>query len=219
MLKKKFSISKFTEEAKPTPLPKLFLRHDIDYSLEAALILANAEAKKGIFSTYFLILESSFYNPFERNNYKAIRAIQKLGHSIGLHFVTEATQKQEIEQDIELKFAILREIVPAEPVVSFHFAKQEVYHSYIKFDKFLNAYGPRFFSEGAKYLSDSNQIWREGCPCEKKFEKEKDLQLNTHPIWWVYDTHDPHKILNRLLKEEVEKRKKIMQSALPGSVF
>ncbi len=40
----------------------LFLRHDIDLSLEAALELARLEQSVGARATYFLMTESAFYN-------------------------------------------------------------------------------------------------------------------------------------------------------------
>ena len=45
------------------PLPgDLFLRHDVDLSLEAAVALAEVEADAGATATYFLMPESVFYN-------------------------------------------------------------------------------------------------------------------------------------------------------------
>jgi hypothetical protein len=40
----------------------IFLRHDVDLSLEAALSLAELEQERGARATYFLMTESVFYN-------------------------------------------------------------------------------------------------------------------------------------------------------------
>ena len=46
----------------PPAAGALILRHDVDLSLEAALALAEVEAKAGAWSTWFLMTRSVFYN-------------------------------------------------------------------------------------------------------------------------------------------------------------
>ena len=41
----------------------LILRHDVDFSLDYALQMAQKEAQNKIRSTYFILLHSPFYNP------------------------------------------------------------------------------------------------------------------------------------------------------------
>ena len=46
-----------------TPEPgDLFLRHDVDLSLDAALEMAELEARLDVRATYFLMTQSVFYN-------------------------------------------------------------------------------------------------------------------------------------------------------------
>jgi hypothetical protein len=62
------------------------LRHDIDFDVEKAIYLANLEAMEQIQSTYFVLLNTDFYNIFSKKNNGLIKGIKKMGHKIGLHF-------------------------------------------------------------------------------------------------------------------------------------
>ena len=64
----------------------VILRHDVDYSMEKALIMAEYEKSIDVKSTYFLLLTSDFYNVLSHKNQKYIHKIIEYGHDIGLHF-------------------------------------------------------------------------------------------------------------------------------------
>ena len=65
---------------------QLLWRHDIDFSIGNALVLAEIEAENNIQSTYFLLLHSPFYNLMDSRHLSIIKQIIALGHDIGLHF-------------------------------------------------------------------------------------------------------------------------------------
>ena len=65
---------------------QLFLRHDVDYSLQKALQMAEIEATASIKSTYYILFSSPFYNPLSRDNMEKIRMIKHLGMGIGVHY-------------------------------------------------------------------------------------------------------------------------------------
>lgn len=48
--------------------------------------MARIEHDLRIRSIYFILFTSVFYNIFDRENIRIIRAISKLGHEIGLHY-------------------------------------------------------------------------------------------------------------------------------------
>src|SRR5205085_8345871 len=73
-------------DAEPAP-GDLFLRHDVDLSLEAALELARLEHGRGARATYFLMTESVFYNLLSPVGERALRELRELGHAVGLHAV------------------------------------------------------------------------------------------------------------------------------------
>ena len=61
----------------------LFLRHDIDCSLDAAMRMAEFEATMRVRSTYHLMMHSKLYDASR----SAIPArIAALGHEVGVHF-------------------------------------------------------------------------------------------------------------------------------------
>lgn len=66
--------------------PYLILRHDVDFSLDAALEMAKLERKLGISSTYFVLFRWQFYDVLKQKNARTLREISNLGHEIGLHF-------------------------------------------------------------------------------------------------------------------------------------
>jgi len=91
-----------------TDCPYLILRHDIDFSLQAALKMAHLERTLGIRSTYFVHFSSRFYNLLEGNNVRILKQISKLGHEIGLHYypaqyrLYNQNQKKTLEREIQL---------------------------------------------------------------------------------------------------------------------
>ena len=65
----------------------LFLRHDVDLDLPAALDLAELEASVGARATYFLMTESVFYNLASSEGSATVDRLRQLGHAVGLHAV------------------------------------------------------------------------------------------------------------------------------------
>jgi hypothetical protein len=146
----------------------LFLRHDIDLSLEAALAMAELEAELGVHATYLLMTESVFYNLASPEGAVAIARLRQLGHAVGLHAVYPN--------------AVLDERF--DPVVSWHNPTRELMSEEIP--DAINVYGARYFSPGT-YRSDSNQHWRAGCPHEDlRASAFPWLQILVHPAIWVY---------------------------------
>lgn len=165
------------------------LRHDIDYIPEWAPALAEIENKLNIRATYFFEICAMPYNLREIHNYQIAKTIEKMGHTIGLHFDLswkDDVQLEEIpvfcNQEKKL-FEAITGIKPCE-IISFHNP-----HRFV--DKILNqdilgmrhTYEKKYFSD-IKYLSDS-QGWYEGCVC-KIFEAQKYpvIQLLTHEYIW-----------------------------------
>ena len=64
----------------------VLLRHDIDISLQSAVKMARFEHSMGVKATYFIRLNSTFYNPFSQHEFPLLQEIINLGHDIGLHF-------------------------------------------------------------------------------------------------------------------------------------
>lgn len=191
---------------KPNPEKRqVYLRHDIDLTLEKALSVARIENEEKVNATYFIRLSGPFYNIFDLKNSKIIDEIVDLGHKIGFHYEgniygSGKLFKKETEKEILKSFEIMRARFEVEKVISFHRPPQFVLNE--ELENFISTYGARFFG-GIKYLSDSKGSWREGCVCQwLRPLSEKSFQLLTHPVWWGREEMNVNKHLKNCLKEK-----------------
>jgi len=146
----------------------LFLRHDVDLSLEAALTMARVEHERNAHATYFLMTESVFYNLDSALGRDAIAELRDLGHAVALHAVYPRAARDD-------RF---------DAVVAWHNPDPEYVHEPVS--GLVNVMQAPWFSKG-RYRSDSNQHWRHGCPHEDlRAGKFEWLQLLVHPEIWVY---------------------------------
>lgn len=164
----------------------VFLRHDVDLTLDAALTMARIESRLDVQSTYCILLSSPLYNPLDGENTTILREILDLGHDIGLHFSTHnywqdtEPERHDIEYQVQKERAILDKIVPeASSVVSFHRPPSWVLNR--RFSSFENTYSPAFFTD-VEYIADSNQRWRESPPQLDAFPNP--IQILVHPGLW-----------------------------------
>jgi hypothetical protein len=147
----------------------IFLRHDVDLSLEAALSLAELEQERGARATYFLMTESVFYNLDSQLGRDTLARLRELGHAVGLHAAHPRAQ-------FDARF---------DPLLAWHNPDAEFVHDPVA--GAVNVMQPPWFTRG-KYRSDSNQHWREGCPHEElRTGAFEWLQLLVHPEIWVYE--------------------------------
>lgn len=174
----------------------LFLRHDVDLSLDAAVTMAELEAELGAQATYFLMTESVFYNLASPEGVAAIERLRELGHVVGLHAVHPNVVFDE-------RF---------DPVLSWHNPDSEYMTKEIP--GAVNAYEERYFSPQT-YRSDSNQHWRSGCPHEElRASAFPWLQVLVHPEIWVY----PGATMGETMRAMVgtESRRRLTQLADDG---
>ena len=164
----------------------VIMRHDIDNSIEKALQLAKIENSEHVSATYFVLLNTDFYNVASKKSLSCINEIVSLGHEIGLHFDETAYGCEEIELKhfIAREARILSDIIDY-PVTTFsmHRPNQRVLNSNLVIPGLVNAYGHPFFDE-FKYLSDSRRTWRESVEEIVKAGKYKRLQILTHAFWY-----------------------------------
>ncbi|HEX5449331.1 MAG TPA: hypothetical protein VFW85_04675 [Gaiellaceae bacterium] len=147
----------------------LFLRHDVDMSLEAALEMAELERERGVTATYFLMTRSDFYNLDGRVGQRAIERLRELGHAVGLHgLYPDAT--------LDARF---------DPVFAWHTPEQEWMSKPV--EGAVNVMQEPWF-DATHYRSDSNRHWRSGCPVDElRAGAFEWLQLLVHPEIWVFD--------------------------------
>lgn len=174
----------------------LFLRHDIDLSLAAAVQMAELEADAGVTTTYLLMTDSVFYNLSSPEGISAIARLRELGHAVGLHAV---------HPNVALDDRFDR-------VVSWHNPRPEYMSAEIP--GAVNAYGARYFS-AETYRSDSNQHWRSGCPHDDlRAGGFPWLQILVHPAIWVYPGDTMGQTMRALV--EAEGRRRLEQLAADG---
>jgi hypothetical protein len=147
----------------------VFLRHDVDLSLEAALEMARIEHEQGVRATYFLMRESAFYNLDSHVGRYTQRQLRQWGHAVGLHAVYPRAELDRRFDNVIAWHNPDPEYV-SEPVVGA-----------------VNVMEEPYFTQGL-YRSDSNRHWREGCPHDELAAGSFEwLQLLVHPEIWVYD--------------------------------
>jgi hypothetical protein len=186
-----YRFARFGEGPQPGDL---FLRHDVDLSLDAALRMAELEAAADVTATYLLMTESIFYNLASTEGTHAIARLRELGHPVGLHAVYPNARLDE-------RF---------EPVVAWH--NPEPAYMSDPVDGAINVMGERYFTP-ATYRSDSNQHWRAGCPHDElRAGAFPWLQVLVHPEIWVYEGATMGETMRSMLDAERVRR----LSQLPG---
>jgi hypothetical protein len=166
----------------------LFLRHDVDLSLDAALRMAELEAAAGVSATYFLMTDSVFYNLASKEGTAAVARLRELGHRIGLHAVYPNLALDE-------RF---------ERVVAWHNPDPAFMAAPIP--GAINVMEERYFHPET-YRSDSNQRWRSVCPHEGLRARAFPwLQLLVHPEIWVHSGSTMGQTMRSLLDAERNRR-------------
>jgi len=165
----------------------IFLRHDVDFSIENVINMSLIEEKLGITATYFFRIHAK-YNLLSYDNYKILQKILRLGHEIGLHHEVDFALLVNKDKEKMLKMAKkfleliteqkIKGVTPHEP----NRCKKLVTDSDLKGFEY-EGYSPKFVKD-IKYISDSSCRWREGCMCEFIKKGVPKLYILTHPIWW-----------------------------------
>lgn len=190
------------------------IRHDVEFSIERALKLANVEADLGISSTYVFQICNNNYNPFSHKNKIHILEIAKLGHDIGVH--VHLGNFNETDQSIEsyiIKQAQLLSLALDFPINKFslHRPLRKHIENEILIAGYINMNAFKFFTFTEQfnvydlpvlYLADSNHDWKYGNPNNIDFSKINRMQLNCHPFSWTESGLDNWNNFQSLTKEK-----------------
>ena len=185
----------------------VILRHDVDTSLDKALLMAELEAGEGVKSTYFVLLRTDFYNPASASAQQRIQKIAALGHEIGLHFDELA-----YPADVDVPTAIAKEAellsgLCGFPIrsVSMHRPSKKTLESNYVLPGLVNSYGGEFF-HGFKYLSDSRRRWREPVLDIVSDGSCNRLHILTHPFWYGEESLPMDRALDAFVRGAAEER-------------
>lgn len=163
----------------------MILRHDVDLSLGFACEMAILEAELGVKSTYFILLQNEYYDPFSTAGAGQIREIVALGHEIGLHW-DSSSYDGDVEcmrQDFKSDCSRLAEISGAEIVsASQHIPIDTPYFNVSELIPF-EAYSP-VIAARYRYVSDSAMAWRDVTVWDL-IDTGIDIQFLAHPVWWM----------------------------------
>jgi hypothetical protein len=165
----------------------LYIRHDVDYSLDKALMLAKLENQHNIKSTYFILISSDFYNIYSKRTKRILTEINSLGHQIGLQF-----DQTSYDYTIDIQTQIIDEINILENAsniklhsFSFHRPRGIKDLGEIKIENLVNVYSKGFF-DNIFYISDSRNSYRTN-PYNftyYDFTRNRGIQLLTHAEWY-----------------------------------
>jgi hypothetical protein len=187
-----------TARSAEAPERFIVLRHDVDYALEDALILAELEAALGVFSTFF-VLPHAHYNPLGGTGFGMLRRIVGLGHSLGVHYDARFYAANGLPAAKTLRHEADRFSAVFETpvrVVAAHKPGRGA-HPPVDLTGLIDAYDPEL-ATGIKYVSDSCQFWREGCFCQAVGGADfPRLQVLVHPEWWTEEGTPADVLLDR----------------------
>jgi hypothetical protein len=218
-------------QAVPEDAPIVILRHDVDYSIDAALALATEEAARGVGATYFLLLNGFYYNLFDPRYASAPSQLVALGHEVGLHYDVNFLRRfplAEWPRLMRLQADVLHAL-SGRPVASIAMHQPGLYgedplRGHPELD-FINAYDDKYFRE-MTYVSDSCRAWRDAAwTLLTEGPIPPRMQLVLHPLnWGPHDRdrtaifHDMHASLardieaaGRDLLEKIERHQGVLE--------
>jgi hypothetical protein len=169
--------------------PICILRHDIDYTLYAALALAREEAARGIRATYFVLANSAYFNLLSASHAQVPAALVALGHEVGLHYDVRFFHhfpRDRWDELLDAQAALLERLCGRRiQSIAMHQPALTGDDPFRDTTRYLNAYSARF-TEGMTYLSDSCRAWRnDAWRVLAEGPLPERLQLGLHPINWA----------------------------------
>ena len=180
----------FTMSMAESEVPHIYLRHDVDFSLEMATLLAAANADLGVSGTFFLLLRSPVYNLLSDAARHAIERLLGLGQRLGLHVAVPAGLPQSptaLRELVLSDFEMARGQVPElDPVFAWHNTTPELLRLGLDLEVpgLVNAYSERLFKH-IPYRSDTGMRYDVDAWLAMMLEPWATAQLLFHPELWV----------------------------------
>jgi hypothetical protein len=210
---------------------RIYLRHDVDYSLEMALELARVNADLGVQGTFCVLLRSQVYNLLSPWSQSLVNQIHDLGQHIALHAALPAMPPgtgHEIETTLRSDFDFVQRNLPViSPAFSWHNPTPEVLEwslPLVQIAGLVNTYAARF-TRDIGYFSDSNMRYSvEDFLRLVSNGQRPTMQLLFHPLNWVVGGDDMRDVLAGTWRYVIREREYGMrtnysyQAALPGGM-
>jgi|TARA_B100001063_G_C16728788_1_gene538035 hypothetical protein len=189
--------TEWTQETNPNTI---FLRHDIDFSIQDALIIAEKEKKLGVKSTFFFMLTSNMYNIFSSLNQERINQIINMEHKVSIHF--DPTAHLSLDPFLDEKIIFEKTFNINVDIVSIHRPGIFLKNNNQNLFDVPHTYQDRYF-KNMRYISDSG-----GEDIQSKLnnyfadDSRVGLHLLLHPIWWTHQSPDPTSTLKRWISNQ-----------------
>jgi hypothetical protein len=203
LAKAHYSFARFGDVAGERPI--VWWRHDVDFSVHAALRLAEIEAAESCRATYFFCLRSPFYNLLEPAVADRVKAIIALGHDVGVHFDAQAygvSNEGGLDAPLTFERSVLSTAFDIEArSFSFH-NPNTLTESWrdARYAGMVNCYS-EYFRTAVGYVSDSNGLWRyRPLPDVLANHADRRLQVLTHPAWWQDRAMPPRARIERSVR-------------------
>lgn len=189
-------------------------RHDVEFSPDIALRMAEIEKDSGVHATYFWQLHSDYYNTVSHYFTGVLKKIRSMGHHIGLHFdshyyniISETQLNKYIIRDKEfLEDALGGDIVI--DTFSFHNTNTFILDcKAYKYGGLINVYSS-YFKEHYYYCADSTGIWRyDRLEDVLNNDSIQHLHVLTHDGLWSESVLSPHKRILACIQAEADRQK------------
>ncbi|MCK4394327.1 hypothetical protein KAX17_15610 [Candidatus Bipolaricaulota bacterium] len=196
----------------------IYLRHDIDYSLNMALELAEINASMGVQGTFSVLLRSQVYNLLSHWALSQVKKIHALGQHLAFHYAlppTIPTSDGEFAALILADFDIVQRHLPEiEPAFAWHNTTPELISRglHLVVPGLVNIYSA-YFIKDIPYYSDTYMRYSVA-EFEKIIARENcsALHLLFHPLHWVAGGRDAFEALVRTWPYIIHEREHEMRN-------
>lgn len=188
-------------------------RHDVEFSPDIALQMAEIEHELGVQATYFFQIHSEFYNTLERYMSDILRKIQSLGHHIGLHYDShyyDVQDEETLERTIRQDKSYFEQVFGLE-LDTFSFHETTPFILGCQKDMYggmLNVYSMKIKSN-YQYCADSTGFWRYEILDEVLRDPSvQHLQVLTHDAMWSETVLSPRQRVRTSIQANADRVKK-----------
>ena len=181
----------------------IFLRHDIDFSLNCALQVAEVEKDLEVCSNFFFMMSSNMYNLLSKENLTIVKDIKKMNHKISIHLDYNLLINHNfLNEEVKLFEKMFQTKVD---IISIHRPREFLKNNNEKVGKIAHTYQDAYFKE-MEYISDSSGVNPKAKIDDfiNKKGSDKNLQLLIHPIWWTKSTKNATETLNYFKSNHLE---------------
>jgi len=173
----------------------LYLRHDVDYNLEVAERMAEANQELGVSGCFFVNPRCPLYNVACEDSLGSVARIRALGQTIGLHVTLLGDEVESIVHDadriaryVQREHNLLSSIVgEVEPVMSWHNPSLAGEHFQDRLCNeirgIFNAYS--LSHRGVAYMGDTNHRYSTAQWLDAARSGQGSIQATFHPYTWV----------------------------------